>query len=335
MNSTPRQTSPVRSVGSLLNGIPHARLLALSLGAAILTVALKLAAYKLTNSVGLLSDAVESGANVLASLAAIYALWFSSQPADRSHPYGHEKIEFFSSGVEGALILFAAMAIAFSAIIHLSHPVLPQQIEIGVAVSMVSAAINFAVGRALLRVGKRENSIVLEADGHHLMTDVWTTVGVVAGLMLAKWTRWAWIDPVLALLVALNIVRIGVMLLRRSVDGLMDRALEDAQVQTIRETIERVLDVGTTYHALRTRRAGSRLFAEYHLLVPGRFSVARAHGLEMEIGRALKAAIPDLEVTSHIEPIEEPLAWNDARWQDEREENLKLREEVLAETSAE
>lgn len=315
------------------SSMPHARLLALSLGAAVLTVVLKLAAYKLTSSVGLLSDTVESGANVLASLAAIYALWYASQPADRAHPYGHEKIEFFSSGVEGFLISGAAFAIAWSAVLHLKSPVLPSQIEIGAAVSLVSAAINFAVGRALLQVGKRENSIVLEADGHHLMTDVWTTIGVVVGLLLARATGWKWVDPVLGLLVALNIVRIGWMLLRRSVDGLMDRALDDAQVQTIRETIERVLERGPhcTYHALRTRRAGSRLFADYHLLVPGSLSVAEAHSLETEIGSALEAAIPALEVTSHIEPIEEPLSWDDARWQDEREENWKLRQAALEE----
>ena len=329
MSVKPNSQNPTRDAF-----VPHSRLLALSLGAAVLTVVLKLAAYKLTNSVGLLSDAVESGANVLASMAAIYALWYSSQPADRAHPYGHEKIEFFSSGVEGGLILLAAIAISFSAITHLSSPVLPQRIEIGALISLLSAGVNFWVGRVLLQVGKRENSIVLEADGHHLMTDVWTTVGVVAGLMLARATGWAWLDPVLALLVAVNIVRIGVMLVRRSVDGLMDRALEDSQVQIIRETMDRVLEEGTTYHALRTRRAGSRFFADYHLLVPGDYSVARAHELETRIGQALENAVPRLEVTSHIEPIEEAQSWDDARWQDEREENWPLRQAALEEVKS-
>ena len=303
--------------------VPHAKLIGLSLGAAFLTVALKLAAWRVTGSVGLLSDAAESTVNVAASLAALYALWFAAQPADKGHPYGHEKIEFFASGVEGALIFAAAIGIFFTAFQHFSKPEVPSNIAIGVVISLISALINFGVARVLLKMGKSAGSIVLEADGHHLMADVWTSLGVALGLTLASLTRWAWIDPAIAILVALNIVRIAFSLTRRSFDGLMDRALEDDEVRLIRGAIERVLEPGMTYHALRTRRAGSRRFADYHLLVPGEYAVSAAHNTEVAIGRAIQEAVPGVEITAHIEPIEDPLAWNDARWQDARRETVE------------
>ena len=312
----------MNAIRSFWRGVPHAKLIGLSLGAAFLTVALKLAAYRVTGSVGLLSDAAESGVNVMASLTALYALWYAAQPADRAHPYGHEKVEFFASGIEGGMILGAAFAIAIAASQHFYHLELPSRIGTGVAISLLSALINFGVARLLLQTGKREGSIVLEADGHHLMSDVFTSIGVAVGLLLAAWTHWSWIDPLIAILVALNIARIAFSLLRRSVDGLMDRALDDEEVKRIRAVIERVLDPNMTYHALRTRRAGSRRFADYHLLVPGEYSVAQAHDIEVVIGRAIEEAVPGTEVSTHIEPIEEPLAWNDARWQDKRAETV-------------
>ncbi len=313
----------MNAIRSFWRGVPHAKLIGLSMAAAFLTVALKLAAYQVTGSVGLLSDAAESGVNVMASLTALYALWYAAQPADRAHPYGHEKVEFFSSGIEGGMILGAAFAIAIAALRHwLHHLELPSRIGTGVGISVVSAVINFGVARLLLQTGKRQSSIVLEADGHHLMADVWTSVGVALGLLLAAWTHWKWIDPLIAILVALNIARIAFGLLKRSVDGLMDRALDDDEVKQIRAVIERVLEPNMTYHALRTRRAGSRRFADYHLLVPGDYSVARAHDIEVVIGRAIEEALPGLEVSTHIEPIEEPLAWNDARWQDKYVETV-------------
>jgi cation diffusion facilitator family transporter len=304
--------------------VPHLRFIMLSVAAAIATVVLKFAAYRATGSVGLLSDAVESTVNVAAALTALYALWYAAHPADRSHPYGHEKIEFFSSGVEGGLILVAAVSIAWTAVLRLQNPAPLQSLDAGVALALLAAAINFGVARALLREGRRADSIILEADGHHLMSDVWTSLGVVAGLLLAWWTQVPWVDPLLALAVAVNIVRIGYDLMRRSFDGLMDRALDDAEVAKIRTAIERAMeeiegdgDRHLTYHALRTRRAGSRRFVDYHLLVPGDCPVRRAHDCEMIIGRAIENAIPGVEVTSHIEPLEEPMAWNDVRWQEE------------------
>lgn len=315
---------------SFWRSVPHANLIGLSLGAAFLTVILKLAAWRVTGSVGLLSDAAETGVNVVASLTALFALWFAAQPADSGHPYGHEKVEFFSSGIEGTLIFGAALAIALTAFQHLSHLELPRQIGVGVGISLVSALLNFVVAQLLLKTGRREESIVLEADGQHLMSDVWTSLGVALGLVLAWLTKWAWIDPLIAFLVAINIVRVALGLMRRSVDGLMDRALDDAEVKLIRSAIERVLEPGMTYHALRTRRAGSRRFADYHLLVPGDCSVAVAHDCETAIGRAIETEVPGVEVSTHIEPIEDPSAWNDARWQDAQNETVEPPVQLIA-----
>lgn len=295
-----------------LGAVPHARLVLLSVVAALVTVVLKFVAYRVTGSVGLLSDAAESTVNVVAALTALFALWYAAHPADRSHPYGHEKIEFFSSGIEGGLIVLASLAICVEAVFRFRHASLPSSLGLGVGAALVSAVINFGVARVLLQTARRVDSIVLEADGRHLMADVWTSLGVVTGLCLVAWTHLAWIDPVIALLVAGNIARIGWTLLRRSCDGLMDRALDDGEVARIRQAIQDSIGSDMTYHALRTRQAGSRRFADYHLLVPGDCSVSQAHDCEMTIGRAIESAVPGIEVTTHIEPIEEPLAWNDS-----------------------
>lgn len=289
------------------------RLVWLSLGAAVVTVLLKFAAYHATGSVGLLSDAVESTVNVLAAGTAIFALWYAAQPADPEHPYGHEKIEFFSSGVEGGLIVIAALTIGATALRHLHAPILPQNINSGAVLALVATVINVVVARILLRAARQWDSIVLEADGHHLMADVWTSLAVVAGLIGAKVTGWPHIDPILALLVALNVARIGYDLLRRSFHGLMDRSLDEAEVQAIQNAIQSTLTAGETFHALRTRRAGSQRFADYHLLFPGGTSVRHAHDREMLIGDAIRQCVPGIEITTHIEPVEEPLAWNDLR----------------------
>lgn len=291
--------------------IPHLGLALISLGAAVTSVGLKFAAYQLTSSVGLFSDAIESLANVVASLTALFALWYAARPADRDHPYGHEKIEFFSSGVEGLLILVAALLIGVSSVGRLRDPVMPESLGWGMGLVLVSTAVNFAVGLRLLRAARRVGSIVLEADGHHLMTDVWTTLGVVVGLLLVLWTREPRLDAVLALLVAVNIVRVGWNLLHRSFDGLMDHALEPAEDAKIRAAIDEKMLPGMKYHALRTRRSGTRRFVDYHLLVPGRLHVKAAHDCEMAIGCSIEATVPGVEVISHIEPLEEPLAYSD------------------------
>ncbi len=284
----------------------------LSILAALATMGLKGAAWLSTGSVGLLSDAAESLVNLVAAVLAFLALIYAARPVDLDHTYGHEKIEFFSSGVEGGLIFIAALTICWSAIHRLLHGGDIQQLDIGLVLALVAGAINFAVARLLLRAGRRYHSIVLEADGQHLMTDVWTSAGILVGLGLVKLTGAGWIDPVAALLMAASIMFTGWKLVSRSFNGLMDRALPDAEVARLREVIGAQLDPGMTFHALRTRRAGSRKFADFHLLVPGEMSVARAHDLADRIEEALAAALDNLEVQIHIEPIEASSAWQDS-----------------------
>ena len=315
-DSTIRAHETVHAPDASAERLRHAesqRLIALSIAAAIANLLLKFAAYRVTNSVGLLSDAVESSANVVAALTALGAIWYASRPADADHPYGHEKIEFFSSGIEGALVLGAAIAIAWAGALRLAAPTMPENLAHGVWLVLLATAINWLAARALLKAGKRLDSIVLEADGQHLMSDVWTSGGVLLGLILARATGWPILDPLLAIFIALNIARIGWNLLSRSFHGLMDHALSRDEIQQIRDCLQEQLREGETYHALRTRRAGSRLFVDYHLLMAGETSLKYAHDREMEIGNALQIVLPALEITTHIEPLEEPLAWNDAR----------------------
>jgi len=284
----------------------------LSILAAILTLGLKATAYTLTGSVGLLSDAVDSLVNLVAAITALVSLWYASRPVDPSHTYGHEKIEYFSSGLEGMLILGAGIGIAWMAAHHLVTPHSLQSLDIGVAFAGVAALINLAVAQLLLRVGRAHESIVLEADGRHLMTDVWTSIAVVAGVWLVWLTEIQQLDAICALVMAGNILWTGFDLVRRSFDGLMDHALPDAEQTAVRSAIEKQLQAGMTYHALRTRQAGTRRFVDFHLLVPGALSVKRAHEVANRIEEAVREAFPSAEIAIHIEPIEEPDAWKDS-----------------------
>ncbi len=288
------------------------RLMVLSIAAAVLTMALKLTGYGLTGSVGMLSDALETVLNVIAALTASFSLWYAAQPVDVSHTYGHRKIEYFSSGLEGALILGAAVAIAWYAVHRLVEPEMPEAVAVGAVLLLASAVINLAVARVLIRVGRAHRSIVLEADGRHLMADVWTSAAVLAGLCLVQLTGQRWIDPAVALLVAVNIARTGIDLMRRSFNGLMDHSLPPDEQARVRAAIEAHLEPGMDYHALRTRQAGTDRFADFHLLVPGRLSVSQAHALTERIEEAVQAALPGIEVTVHVEPIEERAAWEDS-----------------------
>ncbi len=285
----------------------------LSILAAVLTLGIKCAAYGLSDSVGLLSEAFEALVNLQASVVALICLWYASLPVDKTHTYGHDKIEYFSSGLEGMLILVAAAGIGWCAVQRL---IAPQKIEPfgwGIVLAIVAAVINLIVGQVLLRVGRTHGSIILEADGQHLMTDVWTTAGVVAGLTFIKlFPKWQIVDALLALAVAVNIVWTGCELLRRSFNGLMDHAIPRAEQDRIRGSVAAVLPAGTHFHALRTRQAGTHRFADFHLLVPGAWSVKQAHDLVAQIEAAVHAALPALEVTIHIEPIEEPVCWEDS-----------------------
>jgi cation diffusion facilitator family transporter len=286
--------------------------LILSILAAVATLGLKTSAWLLTGSVGLLSDALESSINLLAAIAAYIALWYSTRPADREHTYGHEKIAFFSSGLEGGLIIVAALGITVTAIERLLHPVSLEAVGLGLLMTGIAALINLVVAQILLRTGRRHRSIILEADGHHLMTDVWTSAAVVVGIAVVVITNRHWLDPVIALLVAVNILWTGFRLVRRSFHGLMDVALPEEDLVRLRAAISGQLETGTTYHALRTRLGGSRMFADCHLLVPGRWSVKQGHDLGDRIEKAVREAFPGLELTLHIEPIEARASWEDS-----------------------
>lgn len=286
-------------------------LVLLSVLAALLTIGLKAAAYWLTGSVGLLSDALESGINLFAAVTAYFSLTYSHRPVDATHTYGHEKIEFFSSGLEGVLIVVAGVATGWVAVNRLIHPAELSDLGLGTALALGASVINLAVGLVLVREGKRHHSIVLEANGKHLLTDVWTSVAVVGGLVIVWATGIYALDPVIAILVGANIVWTGVRLIRRSFDGLMDHALSSAELEQIRKTIRLHTPPGSAFHALRTRQAGPRKFADFHLLVPGAKTVRSAHDLGMTIEAALAEVLPGVEVTIHIEPIEDQASWED------------------------
>jgi cation diffusion facilitator family transporter len=283
-----------------------------SILAAVLTLLLKAAAYVFTGSVGLLSDAAESCVNLVAAVTAWLSLWYAAQPVDVNHTYGHEKIEYFSSGLEGVLILVAAAGIAWYAVSRLVAPQALESLGIGTVVALVASLINLGVAQWLLRVGRRHGSIVLVADGQHLMTDVWTSVALVAGLGMVALTGRDWIDPVMALLMSVNILRTGWRLVLRSFNGLMDAALPHDEQAIVRGAIEANLQPGTAYHALRTRQAGAHRFVDFHLLVPGRTDVAKAHRLAERIEAAIRAGLPRAEVVVHIEPIEDRASWEDS-----------------------
>jgi len=284
----------------------------LSILAAIATLGMKGIAYWLTDSVSLLSDAAESLVNLVAAVTAFGCLWYSAQPVDSTHTYGHEKIEFFSSGLEGILILVAAGGIAWYAIERLIHLKELDKLELGSLLSFVASIVNLFVARMLIRVGRETNSIILEADGQHLMTDVWTSFGVLLGLGLVWLTGWVWLDPVVAMVVAANIVWTAWDLIARSFNGLMDHALPEEEQQAVRSAIEVLLQPGLHFHALRTRQAGARKFVDFHLLVPGHWSVQEAHDFTERIEDAVRKALPGAEVTVHIEPIEAESAWHDS-----------------------
>jgi cation diffusion facilitator family transporter len=286
--------------------------LRLSVAAAVLTIGMKATAYAVTGSVGLFSDALESGVNLLAALAATFSLWYASRPSDPEHQYGHEKIEFFSSGLEGALVFAAGGGTMYYAVARLIDPKPLGDLGLGTLLAVVAAVVNFAVAVVLLRVGKRHGSIILEADGHHLMTDVLTSIGVVVGLGLVWLTGLWWLDPVVALLVGGHILFTGFKLVRRSFDGLMDRALPAAEQARIREAIIAALPPGTAFHLLRTRQAGRRKFVDFHLLVDGGLSVRDGHALAHRVESALDVVGPELEVTIHVEPIDERASWEEA-----------------------
>jgi cation diffusion facilitator family transporter len=287
------------------------RLVWLSIGAALLTIALKTAAWALTGSVGLLSDAAESVVNLVAAVFALVVVHWAGRPPDEEHAYGHEKADYLSAGVEGALVLIAAVTIGFTAIDRLLNPAPIDDVGVGVAVSLAASVVNLTVARTLIRAGRDEGSLTLEADGRHLMTDVWTSVGVVAGVAAVALTDWQTLDPLIAIVVAANIVRTGASLVRRSTGGLMDRALEPHEHAAIDDVLRRHTSGGIQFHALRTRRAGRRAFVSVHVLVPGNWSVQRGHDLAESVEQDLRDALVHATVFTHLEPVEDPASFAD------------------------
>jgi len=292
----------------------------ISIAAAAATIGLKGSAYVLTGSVGLLSDALESLVNLLAAVIALIALSVAAKPADEDHAYGHNKAEYFSSGFEGALILVAALSIAYASVQRLLHPRPLEQAGVGLAISAIASAINYAVARVLARAGRRHGSITLEADASHLMTDVWTSVGVIAGVGAGVLTGWWMLDPLVALAVAANIVRTGVILVQRSALGLLDTALPERLRRNITDVLDAHATNGVHYHALRTRQAGRWNFISFHVLVPGDWTVQRGHNLLERIEDEIRAKVPLSTVFTHLEPVEDPLSFQDQRLEREGRE---------------
>lgn len=284
----------------------------LSVGAAVATITLKTAAYFLTGSVGLLSDAIESLVNLAGALMALTMLSIAARPADEDHVYGHSKAEYFASVTEGILIFGAAIAIMVTAIQRLIEPRPIEQLGVGLGVSVAASLVNFIVARILLEAGRKRNSITLEADARHLMTDVWTSVGVIVGVALAGVTGWDALDPLVAILVALNILWTGFQLIRRSVMGLMDAALPENEQRLIQDVMAKYQEKGVGFHALRTRQAAARRFISVHVLVPGDTTVHDAHHIvedfEDDIRSSLGGAVT---VFTHLEPAEDELSMKD------------------------
>lgn len=283
----------------------------LSICAALITMGLKAFAYTLTGSVGLLSDALESGVNLAAAVTALFVLIVVARPPDEEHAYGHEKAEYFSSGVEGTLILIAACLIIFEAVQRLILPQPIQHLGVGLGISVVASAVNYGVAQVLFRAGRRSRSIALEADAQHLMSDVWTSAAVLLGVGLVALTGWRPLDSLVALAAAGQIAWAGFGLVRRSILGLMDTALPDQDVQKVEATLARYAEQGIRYHALRTRQAGARSFVSMHIQVPGSWSVQRGHDLLEAIEDDVRSTIPHASVFTHIEPMEDPASWQD------------------------
>lgn len=295
------------------------KVIMLSIGAAVTTIILKFTAYLLTGSVGLLSDAMESMVNLVGASVALLALTIAARLADKTHHYGHNKVEYFSSGLEGGLILVAAGAIIWTAVDRLLHPSQLESVGIGLGVSLVATLVNFIVARILLKVGRQEDSIVLEADGKHLMTDVVTSVGVVLGVVLVALTGWLWLDPVVALAVATNIIFEGGRLVKRSLIGLADPSLAKEDEDQIRGIIESVIaqseNKSLQYHGLRTRKSGGFRFIDLHLLAPGEWTVRQSHEYTEAIEAKIRAQFKDEETTVHVEPLDDPRSYGD-NWED-------------------
>ncbi len=282
-----------------------------SIGASLLTLGLKFGAYFLTDSVGLLSDATESLVNLTAGILALTALTIAYRPADKDHPFGHGKAEYFSSGAEGVLIIIAAAGILYASILRFKNPVELTALGPGIIMALAASGINWFTAKSMLKAARRFDSITLEADARHLLTDVWTSAGLVLGLsILLLMPEWRILDPVIATIMALNIIRTGLSLLTRSTSGLMDLALPAQEVEIIRKAIFKVAGKDAVFHGLRTRKSGPRRFIDFHLLLPGNTSVQDSHDLCVQIEKELESNFPNPQTTIHVEPLEDKASWD-------------------------
>ena len=275
----------------------------LSISAALVTIGLKIVAYRLTGSVGLLSDAIESLVNLVGGIMALAMLTVAARPADESHPFGHHKAEYFSSGVEGSLILLAAVSIGYAAVGRLLAPQPLEQIGLGLLVSVLASLVNLVVALLLLRAGRQHHSITLEANAQHLLTDVWTSVGVLLGVGAVAVTGWQRLDPIVALAVAVNIIWTGISIVRRSIAGLMDTALSVEDQATVERVLQSHQESAVQFHKLQTRQSGACKFVSCHVLVPGSWTVDRGHQLLSRIENGIRQALPEASVITHLEPI--------------------------------
>jgi cation diffusion facilitator family transporter len=297
-----------RSMNSETDRSSLARFAWLSIIAAVVTIGLKLVAYRLTGSVGLLSDAIESVVNLVGGIMALAMLTVAARPADEDHPYGHSKAEYFSSGVEGSLILLAAVSIGYAAVGRLITPKPLEHVGPGLAVSVLASLVNLVVSVLLLRVGRKRDSITLEANAQHLLTDVWTSVGVLAGVAAVALTGWQRLDPIVALAVAANIIWTGVGIVRRSTAGLMDSALSPQDLAAVQRVLRSHQDAGLQFHRIQSRQAGARKFISVHVQVPGDWSVDRGHQTAGHVASDIRQALPQALVSTHLEPLPAPEA---------------------------
>lgn len=282
----------------------------LSLGVAFLSIGLKIGAYLLTGSVGLLSDALEGVVNIFGALMALAMLNLAEKPADDEHTYGHTKAEYFSSAVEGVLICIASVSIMYTAVERIINPRPVEQLGIGLAISVAASLLNLGVALVLARAARRHNSITLKANSRHLMTDVWTSLGVVVAVGMVSVTGWQILDPLIAIAVALNILISGVQIIRESAEGLLDTAIPAEDLAAVAEIFEQA-EEGIIFHALRSRLSGARKFISFHVLVPGEWTVERAHRYAESIESAIRVKIRNVTVFTHIEPNDDPRSWHD------------------------
>lgn len=283
----------------------------LSITAAIVTITLKAFAYYVTGSVGLLSDALESVVNLIAATLALFMLKWAAKPPDEDHMYGHNKAEYFSSIIEGVLIVIAAASIIYAATNRLFHPREIEQVFLGLFITAVASLINFVVAYSLLKAGKKYHSITLEADAHHLFTDVLTSVGVIVGILAVSITKINVLDPIIAILIGLNIVVTGGKIMKRSVMGFMDTAISKDERATVLKILNKHEKEGLKFHGIRTRQSAARRFVSFHVLFPGKWTVRKSHDYAEKIESEIRRSIPNVTVTTHLEPVEDKKSWND------------------------